>query len=33
MRFEARSLSAFAVDEGSVAWLRDADCLMVFDGL
>ena len=32
MRFEAGSWSAFAVDEGTVAWLRDEDRLVVFDG-
>ncbi len=32
MRFEAGSWSAFAVDEGTVAWLRDVDRLVVFDG-
>jgi len=32
MRFEAGSWSAFTVDEGTVAWLRDEDRLVVFDG-
>ncbi len=32
MRFDAGSWSAFAVDEGTVAWLRDEDRLVVFDG-
>ena len=32
MRFEAGSWSAFAVDEGTVAWLRDEDRLVAFDG-
>lgn len=32
MRYEAGSWSALAIDEGTVAWLRDEDRLVVFDG-
>lgn len=32
MRFEASGWLAFRVDEGTVAWLRDEDRLVVFDG-
>lgn len=32
LRYEAGSWSALAIDEGTVAWLRDEDRLVVFDG-